>query len=42
MDLTFLTKTEESILNATEDYGGHLRLKSPTEIDGTLRVFVSG
>jgi CRISPR-associated protein Cst2 len=43
MEITFLTKVEKSILNASGTSGGNLtELKKTTEIDGTQRVFVSG
>jgi CRISPR-associated protein Cst2 len=43
MEITFLTKVEKSILNASGTSGGNLtELKKTTEIDGAQRVFVSG
>ena len=43
MEITFLTKVEKSILNAAGTSGGNLtELKKTTEIDGRVRVFVSG
>ncbi len=43
MEITFLSKVEKSILNASGNAGGNLtELKKTTEIDNTQRVFVSG